>query len=110
MPGIAAPNVIDYVAVAANGAVVLAIVESHAWTGDAQAEALRAKLNGYLNFILGGDLVRKHPQLKGKPVEIELACPTAPTGELKKILELTEAVADEHGIRFRLKVDPKLAG
>lgn len=67
------PNVIDNVSAARDGRVTLSISDHLPW--DAEKDhllKLQAKLNRYLDFLKGGELVQQFPQTAGKPVLIRV--------------------------------------
>jgi hypothetical protein len=105
MAGLAETNVVDLVAQDAEGTVLVVMVETRPWGADPdQAPQLRAKINAYAGFILDGALARNYPETAGKRVDIQLACPEAPVGEIAAITEHGAAQLQKFEIGFRLAV------
>jgi hypothetical protein len=69
--GIRYPDVIDLVAMDAEGTPILIVVETEPLAAD-DAPALQQKLNNYLSYALDGQLVANYPQATGKPVRIRV--------------------------------------
>jgi hypothetical protein len=105
MAGVAQANVIDLVAQDASGTVLLVMVESRAWgeTSGMPSE-LKEKINTYATFILDGGLVRQYPAARGLPVDIQLNCPSPPTGPYAAIVEHATAQLKSAGIGFRVSI------
>ncbi|MFI0348631.1 MAG: DUF6572 domain-containing protein [Chthoniobacterales bacterium] len=56
-----------------NDILILAMFETRPWDlGDLQLFQLQEKLNAYVSFILDGEMIETFPDLKDKPVRIEL--------------------------------------
>ena len=105
MPGIAEANVVDLVAQDATGRYLLIMVEWRAWGAEtAQASQLKEKFNAYVGFILDGSLARQYPGTAGQPVDIQLDCCEAPSGEFAIIVEHTATQLQRLGIGFRVRV------
>lgn len=66
---------VDFVALSADGAVELYIVQGHPWTGsDAQLNSLQAKVHNYVGYALDGQLSRDYPETVDRPWEIVVDC------------------------------------
>ena len=87
--GIANPAVIDLFAVdQKSGEVLLVMNESRPWTGgDEQLHELQEKFNTYASFILDGEMMDAHSELKGRSARIELRCRHLPSDEALALLQ-----------------------
>ena len=75
------------------GEVVLVMNEPDEWTGsDEQLLDLQERFNGYVSFLLDGEMGEAHPELAGKPARIELRCAHMPD---KRALELLSLIHDQ---------------
>jgi len=107
MAGVAQTNVIDLVAQDASGKILLVMIESRPWgETSGMSSELREKINTYATFILDGGLVRQYPAAKGLPVDLQLNCPSAPTGPYAAIVEHATAQLKPAGIGFRVSIQP----
>lgn len=105
MQGVAQPNVVDVVGQDASGRYLLIMIESRPWGTDAaQASQLKGKINAYTGFIVDGSLARQYPETAGQPVDIQLNCCEAPSGEFATILHHAAQQLQQHGIGFRVNV------
>jgi hypothetical protein len=79
MAGVHEPNVIDLVAMEADGTALLVIVEERPWGSDpSHPGQLREKFNTYAWYVLDGLLVDHYPELVDQPVTIRLECVEPP--------------------------------
>jgi hypothetical protein len=87
--GLEDPAVLDAMVVdEAGGRLVLVMVERRPWTGgELQLWQLQEKLNAYVSFALDGEMEEIHPELRGKPVCIQLRCEHDPTPEVMGLVE-----------------------
>ena len=73
--GLANPGVIDEVRVPAEGPVELVVHHQVPWDGsDHRQILLQEKLNRYLEHVLDGELTVEHPQARGRPWLVVVAC------------------------------------
>lgn len=68
-------------------------------------EVLQDKINAYLHFIEGGQLIRERPDLEGVPVIIEVAAKYPPSEEASKFYRLAGPIVAEGGASLALKVE-----
>jgi hypothetical protein len=81
------------------------MVESRAWgTAAAQASQLKEKINAYAGVIMDGTLARQYPETAGQPVDIQLNCCEAPSGEFAKILDHAAKQLQRLGIGLRVNI------
>jgi hypothetical protein len=105
VPGVAQANVVDVVGQDASGRYLVIMVESRAWGTDAaQASQLREKINAYAGFIMDGTLARLYPETAGQPVDIQLNCCEAPSGEFATLLEHAAVQLQRLGIGLRVNI------
>lgn len=105
MSGVAQANVVDVVGQDASGRYLLIMVEARAWgTETAQASQLKEKINTYADFIMDGTLAREYPETAGRPVDIQLNCCEAPSGEFAMILDHAASQLQRLGIGLRVNV------
>jgi hypothetical protein len=67
-------------------------------------ELLQDKINAYLHFIEGGQLIQSRPDLKGVPVIIEVAAKYPPSEEALKFYRLAGPLVAEGGVSLQLKI------
>ncbi len=82
-------DVVDIVAEGASGELALVIVAPEPWDDpSAQADALMAKINTYVDFALSSELLKTVPEAAGKSLRIQLDCTHAPKGQVAEVAEL----------------------
>lgn len=87
--GLEFPGVLDAMIVD-QGAdkVILVMVENRPWVGgELQLWQLQEKLNAYASFVLDGEMGDIHPELKRKPVCIQLRSKHEPTPEVLSLAD-----------------------
>ena len=91
------------------GEVVLVMDELHEWNGsDEQLFSLQERFNAYASFLLDGEMAETHPELAGKPAQIELRCAQMPD---ERALELLGQIHDQLAFQeIRLEVVVRDAG
>ncbi len=105
MPGVAQANVVDVVGQDACGRYLMIMIESRAWGSDvAQASQLKEKINAYAGFIMDGTLARQYPESAGQPVDIQLNCCEAPSGEFASVLDHAARQLQRLGVGLRVNV------
>ncbi|MEI6350713.1 MAG: DUF6572 domain-containing protein [Verrucomicrobiota bacterium] len=104
------PNVIDFLALdPTTGEVVLGITEARPWDGtDRRAYELQEKVNTYLGFVLGGEMLEKVPQIQGKALRMQLDCKEEPDSKMEQVISMINKHIDPHGIKFAVNVVPDL--
>lgn len=78
---------VDVVALNADGAVDLFIVNDSGWTGsDAQLQSLQMKVQAYVSYAVDGPMVAEYPETQGLPWRIVVHAQSGPpdprTGEV----------------------------
>jgi len=81
--GVVNPQVVDLISSdESTGEVVLLMLEDRPWEGgNAQLREVEAKFNAYLEYVLGGHMVRQYPQYAERPVRFQLDCRENPRSE-----------------------------
>jgi Family of unknown function (DUF6572) len=110
--GIANPAVIDLFAVDhKSGEVLLVMNESRPWTGgDEQLHELQEKFNTYASFILDGEMMEAHPELKGRSARIELRCRHVPSDEALALLQAIHDQLELQAIKVEVVVASRIKG
>ena len=67
-------------------------------------ELLQDKINAYLHFVEGGQLVQTRPDLKGVPVVIRVDAKYPPSKEASKFYRLAGPIVAEAGASLELHV------
>lgn len=89
-------GVIDAIGIdKSTGEIVLTITDPLDWGNDEHLLLLQEKLNTYLSFVEGGELLITYPDAKGRDVLIRIVCKFPP---------------DESGVRFLRKVSRIVEG
>ena len=71
------------------GEILLAMNEPRPWDGsDERLHELQEKFNAYVSFLLDGEMIAAHPELKGKAARIELRCDHMPDERALGLLNL----------------------
>lgn len=91
------PKTVDFVSLNTIPGTVLLVVSDHLEWSETLVHQwqLQEKLNGYLAFIEGGELVTKFPDAKGRPVHIRVVFEHQP---------------DSSGLQFLAKVRQAIEG
>lgn len=78
--GVANPGVIDLFGLdQTTDSVLLVMNEPRPWDGsDERLHEVQEKFNAYISFLLDGEMLDAHPELKGKRARIELHCVDIP--------------------------------
>jgi hypothetical protein len=81
--GVHNPHVVDLITDdRETGEVVLVMLERRPWgTDPEQLRQLEAKFNSYLEYVLGGHLVKQYPQYAEMPVRFQIDCADNPHPE-----------------------------
>jgi hypothetical protein len=103
--GLQHPSKIDLVTQRPDGTVVLIMIEDRPWDGGTERLAqLQAKLNSYLEFALDEALTNRFPELKGRPLAIQLDCHEAPTRAIDDFLASANSMLNANGVRLLVNV------
>lgn len=86
------------------GEVVLIITDHLQWGSNEHLFLLQEKLNSYLAFIEGGELLGAYPSAKGCPVRIDVVCRYRADPEAEYFLHRAREVIQEAGFGFRYEV------
>ena len=81
--GVVNPRVVDLIRPdEATGEVVLVMLEERPWAeGEDQLRELEAKFNAYIEYVLGGHMVRQYPEYAECPVRFQLDCRENPRAD-----------------------------
>jgi hypothetical protein len=106
MSGVEDTDVIDLVTHdSSKDEFVLIMIETRPWDDSpVKLAQLREKIRNYVSFAREGGLTGMYPAATSKPVRLQLACTTSPTGEALEIVKLTAEQLMRHDIRFVINV------
>jgi hypothetical protein len=94
-------DVVDVVSQAKNGDCILSISDHLEWGDDgSHLLVLQEKLNRYLSFIEGGELVERFPKYKGVPVTIRIYLKYWPNAVGDKFLQMARNAIEGAGFGF----------
>ena len=104
--GVHNPQVVDLITEdPATREVVLVMIEERPWgTSEDQLRQLEAKFNAYLEYVLGGHMVKQYPDYAEKPVRIQLDCAENPRQEDGAFFTAMSNFAAGEGIRLMVRV------
>ena len=103
--GLANPGVIDDVVVPADGPVELVVRHQVPWDGsDHRQILLQEKLNRYLEHVLDGELTVEHPQARGRPWLVVVACAAEPDARTAAYLRQAAAELGRSGGGLAVRV------
>jgi hypothetical protein len=96
------PSVVDLVSLAPDGAVALVMVEPRPWLGREQLFDLQEKVNSYASYALDGGLLSDYPHMTGRPIRLELRCPSLPRGQDAEFISGISKSLSAVGLEFRV--------
>jgi len=104
--GVFNPQVVDLISAdETTGEVVLLMLEERPWSGDeSQLRQVEAKFNAYLEYVLGGHMVKQYPDYEGKPVRFQLDCVENPRPDHHSFFTAMSNFASGEGIRLVVSV------
>lgn len=104
--GVSNPRVVDLIGPDdATGEVVLRMLEERPWEGgEDQLREVEAKFNAYLEYVLGGHMVRQYPQYAERPVRFQLECRENPRPEQQAFFTAMTNYAAAEDIRLVVSV------
>ena len=110
--GVFNPQVVDLISLdEATGEVVLLMIEERSWDGgDDQLRQVEAKFNAYLEYVLGGHMVKQYPSYEGRPVRFQLDCAENPPASNRNFFTAMSNFASSEGIRMVVSVVQPEAG
>lgn len=109
MAGIQESETIDLVAQAADGRVLIVMIETRKWGSDPlQPNQLKAKINTYAQFALDGGLLDGYPQTAGQPITIRLDCSDDPSNEIAEIISAASAKLEPFDIEVAVNINGQL--
>lgn len=102
------PDVIDFIGVDRDtGAVTLAISDHLPWHEPAEhLRTLQAKLNRYLAFVEGGELLEAYPSAVGREVQFLVVFQHQPPAVAEEFLRSAAAITVEAGCALSWKLLP----
>lgn len=101
--GVQYPNKVDLVT-RGDSCFHLVVVEEEE-LGHANALALQEKLNNYLDFALGGGLVKNFPEANGMSVSIRVDLYVQPEPVVLEFIGRYRAAIAQHGVGLELNVN-----
>lgn len=85
--------------------VVLIMVEPRPWDGsEGRLLQLQEKLNAYLSFVLDGEFTENFPDLKDKPVRLQLDCAMPPDAVTNELLKMAREQISFQGIGLEVRM------
>ena len=104
--GVVNPRVVDLIRPdEATGEVVLVMLEERPWAeGEDQLRELEAKFNAYIEYVLGGHMVRQYPEYAERPVRFQLDCRENPRPEQQAFFTAMTNYAAAEDIRLVVSV------
>jgi hypothetical protein len=104
--GVFNPHVVDLISLDdGSGEVVLLMLEERRWDGgETQLREVEAKFNAYLEYVLGGHMLKQYPDYEGKPVRFQLHCVENPPAEHRNFFTAMSNFASAEGIRVVVSV------
>lgn len=81
------------------GQVVLTISDHLEWDNE-HLLLLQEKLNAYLSFVEGGELLDSYPDSKGREVLINVVCKYPPSESAKGFLNQVGGIVEGAGMKF----------
>lgn len=98
-------NVVDAAGVdQTSGEVVLTIADQLPWDGAAHLQLLQEKLNRYLGFIEGGELLTHYPDAVGRSMRIDVVCRFEPPPSAIEFLVKAQRTVEGYGSTFSWRV------
>jgi len=99
------PDMIDIVATAADGKVLLAISDHLDWNDSLHhPQVLQDKLNAYLRFFESGEMYTKFPRSRGQWPEIEIFFEYEPDENGKAFLARSAEVIESAGLTLKHRI------
>ena len=105
-------DVVDAVGVEKSSSKVILTISDHLdWSDtDAHLLILQAKINGYLAFIEGGQILSAYPQSKGRKPVIEIVFKFQPSADALTFLERVRAIVEPAEVELRSRVSKAMDG
>jgi len=103
-------DVVDFISIdKATGDLWLSISDHLPWAEDEGKHLilLQDKLNTYLRFVEGGELLEAVPTARQRGIVINLVCQFAPSSEAEAFLELAARAIRDAGFHLRFEVKSK---
>ncbi|CAN1596831.1 hypothetical protein LOY35_03585 [Pseudomonas sp. B21-028] len=97
-------GVIDAMGVDKETGKVFLTISDHLEWDDEHLLLLQEKLNLYLGFIEGGELLEVYPDSKGREVVISVICKCSPNATGKEFLSRVGSIVKEAGVGFVYRV------
>ncbi len=96
---------VDFVSIERSSNLVVLTVSDHLdWSDELNhVRLLQEKLDAYLRFVEGGELMEQYPQACGRSIAVEVVCKHEPTALGREFFGHTSQVlrAAQLGFRFR---------
>ena len=104
------PNQIDFVAYDKNKTFIDLVISDHLDWRENKGEhllILQDKLNAYLEFKEGGQLVKRFPWAAGLPVTIKIMAKYPLSAQAEKFFRLAKGPVEETGATLEFELVPK---
>lgn len=104
--GVDNSQVVDLVAKAPDGSLLLVMVEHRPWDGsDERLQQLQDKVNAYLAFALDGELEREFPSHTAAGLTLLLRCIEPPDALVRGLVTPLRKALEPLGLRFEVQVE-----
>lgn len=99
-------DVVDFIATNAETKEITLIIADHLkWDADGHIEALKSKVNAYIDFINSDQLLEAYPEAKENGIVIELLSAEAPNSAALDAFAGIEQLGSELNFRFTHRVE-----
>lgn len=88
------------------GKIVMTISDDLEWGEMSHLLTLQKKLNCYLDYVQGGQLLEAYPDAKERIIEIGLICTHEPDAKGMEFLDNCSKVIEEAGCQFQVGLMP----
>jgi uncharacterized protein DUF6572 len=99
-------DVVDIISTEKNsGHVILTISDHLDWSDTVQHQmVLQEKINKYLAFLESGEILKRYPDAKGRPIVVKIVFKFSPDTKGYEFLVKARAVVESAGFNFRYQV------
>ncbi len=104
--GVDNSQIVDLVATAPDGSLLLVMVEHRPWDGsDERLQQLQDKVNAYLAFALDGELEREFPGHTAAGLSLLLRCIEPPDAMVRGLVTPLRKALEPLGLHFVVQVE-----
>ena len=98
------PDVVDFIGMSEDGNRIVLGISDHLIWDDEHFPTLEKKINAYLAFVRGRQLLETRPDAEGKDVEINIVCKHEPNTKAKSLLAAATEDLGKDGIMLSYDV------